>query len=264
MGGPRTDFTYPRVIEAELRAAGLPAEVRVSARPGALAKESLETWEDEVVPWSPDVVIVHYGQVESIHRVLPSWAEHYVNALHRRPGKLRDLYYRTLVKKVWLGLANGQKWIDARVEPTRLWRRHRVVAAHVERLISRVRNVARPLVLVPDLLQPGPPWANWFPGMGARVDLMNATLDELVDRIADPEVQRFRITDVAAGIDGEPTPDGGHFTPELHQAIGAAMANVIFDWASGQPHLAGPATQDDDVVTPITAHLTAVTKEHVS
>jgi hypothetical protein len=241
MGGPRTDFAYPRVIEAELRAAGLPADVRVEAWPSALTKDALKTWEQEVVPWSPDVVVLHYGHFETIHLLLPSWVERYANALSRRPGKLRDAYYRKVVKKAWLALATGQQYVDRRVDPTMMAHRPRRVAADLERLISRVRNVASPLVLVPDLLPPGGPWANWFPGMGARVEVMNTTLDALVDRIDQPDVRRFRVTDVVGGLslEGEPAPDGGHFTPAVHRAVGRGMAQVILEWSSQQPHLHG-------------------------
>ena len=243
MGGPRTDFAYPRVIEAELRAAGLPAEVRVEAWPSARTKDALKTWEQEVVPWSPDVVVLHYGHFETIHLLLPSWLERYANALSRRPGRLRDRYYRGVVKKVWLTLATGQQFVDRRVDPTIMSRRPRRVAVDLERLISRIRNVASPLVLVPDLLPPGGPWAKWFPGMGSRVEVMNTTLDALVDRIDESDVRRFRVTEVVAGLDlnGEPAPDGGHFTPAVHRAVGGAFAKLILEWAAHQTHLHVPA-----------------------
>ena len=90
MGGPRTDFAYPRVIEAELLAAGQPAEVRVTAAVGQRTKDSLKSWEREVVAWSPDVVVLHCGQYEAIHLFMPWWLERYVNNVARRPGVVRD------------------------------------------------------------------------------------------------------------------------------------------------------------------------------
>jgi hypothetical protein len=43
-GGPRTDFNFGRVVEAELLSTGRPADVRVVGVPSDLAKFSLRTW----------------------------------------------------------------------------------------------------------------------------------------------------------------------------------------------------------------------------
>ena len=75
--------------------------------------------------------------------------------------------------------------------------------------------------------------------MAARVDEMNGMLNELVDRINDPDVRMFSVNDVIAAMDlqGEPTPDGGHFSPAVHREVGRALAGVIQRWAAEQPHL---------------------------
>lgn len=243
MGGPRSDLAYPRVLQAELHAAGQPAEVRVTAIASARTKDALKTWEEEVVPWSPDVIVLHYGHFETIHLMLPSWMERYAHDVGRRPGKVRDTYYGG-VNKVWKSLAVLQQRVDRRVDPTMFAGRPRRVAADLERLIQRVRNVASPLVIIPDLLEPGPPYQNWFPGMGRRIEVMNATLDELVARLDHPDIRRFSVAELVARsrIDGHPTPDGGHYSPAIHQMVGKALAAEILEWASGQPHLsAGPS-----------------------
>ena len=238
MGGPRSDLAYPRVVEAELRAAGVPAEVRVTALGSARTKDAFKTWEQEVVPWSPDVIILHYGHFETIHLLLPDWLERYANSFSRRPGPVREVY-QTAIKKTWKSLAKVQQAADKRVEPTIMAHRPRRVAIDLESLIQRVRNVGSPLVIIPDLLPPGPPYEKWFPGMGARVEVMNETLDDLVARLDNPDIRRFSVTKVVANLDldGEPAPDGGHFTPAVHRAVGQELAQVILDWSEGQPHL---------------------------
>jgi hypothetical protein len=267
MGGPRTDLAYPRVIEAELRAAGIPAEVRVTAAASQRTKDALKTWEQEVVPWSPDVVILHYGHFESMHLFLPSWLERYANAPKRRAGRLHDLYWRKVVKKAWLALATLQQSLDRHVDPRARWRRPKGVAADLERVIGRIRSAASPLVLVPDLLDPGRRWTEWFPAMEARVEVMNKTLDDLVTRIDERDVRRFRVTDVVAGmdLDGEPAPDGGHYSPAVHRAVGQAFAHVIQEWAAHQPHLRPVTADTPTAVTPLfTEPSVARPKEHVS
>lgn len=239
MGGPRSDLAYPRVIEAELHAAGQPAEVRVTAKGSARTKDAIKTWEEEVVAWSPDVIVLHYGHFETVHLMLPSWMEHYANNRSRRPGAVRELYYGGVVKKAWKALATVQQFADQRVDPTIFAHRPRRVAADLECLITRVRSVASPLVIIPDLLQPGPPYAKWFPGMGPRIEVMNATLDALVARLDHRDIRRFPVAKLVAelDLDGEPTPDGGHYTPTVHRAVGEGLARVILEWAADQPHL---------------------------
>ncbi len=71
---------------------------------------------------------------------------------------------------------------------------------------------------------------------------------DLVQRRDDPNLRMFDTDAAAASLgydeDEDLTPDGGHFTPELHRAVGEAMAAVILEWAALQPHLAATARRD--------------------
>jgi hypothetical protein len=259
MGGPRSDLAYPRVVEAELRGSGQPAQVRVTAAVGQRAKDSLATWERDVVTWSPDVIVLHYGQYEAVHLLVPSWIERCANRVTRRPGRLRDAVHRHAVRKAYLGLVLVQTHVD-RLVPERWWaRRARRIAADLERLVEHVRTVASPLVLIADQLHPEPAWAVPFPGMASRVDHLNAALRGLVDRIDHPDVRLLTISEVVAGLDGdEPrSPDGGHFAPHVHRAVGQALAGVIREWCGSQPHLAASPS-------PSAPHLTAVVTQLVT
>jgi lysophospholipase L1-like esterase len=237
MGGPRADLAYPRVVEATLRAAGVPALVRVSALPADRARRALRTWESEGLGWAPDVVVLHYGHADCVHLFLPRWLERHANNPHRRPGRVRDAYRRLLLRPVWKGLANLQMWSDGTLDATRQTRRHRRVAAEVREVIRHSRTACAPLVLVPTIHQPGAPWRRWFPGAGARMRTMNETLTALVRDIGDPDVRIFPLAELVDGLavdGGEPSPDGGHFTPAVHQAVGQAMAEAILEWMGPQ------------------------------
>src|SRR5690242_14845948 len=98
MGGPRSDLAYPRALEAELYAAGRPADVRVEALPAVTTKRALRSWEHEVVPFSPDVVVLHLGQMDMVHHVLPGWLEQHAHSLRTRPGAVREKYRFVLNK----------------------------------------------------------------------------------------------------------------------------------------------------------------------
>lgn len=240
MGGPRSDFAWPRVIEAELYAAGYPAEVRCTAMPSEPTRFGIRTWQQEVLAWSPDVIILHYGHQETIHVFLPRVLERHANSLKTRPHAGRAAYRKYVTKPVWRFLAHAQSQVDQRVPPNLLSFKRKRVAADLERYISRVRTVASPLVLVPEIPPPGRAYDRWFPGMRARCEAMNETLHQLVDSIGSPDVRMFGTNAVIGPLvpEGEDAaPDGGHLTPPLHHAVGTALAQVILEWAKDQPHL---------------------------
>jgi lysophospholipase L1-like esterase len=254
-GGPRADVAYPRVVEAALWASGQPARVRVSALQAHRPRHGLRAWPRDVECWCPDVVVLHYGQADSVHRVLPRWLERHANSTRGRPGALRQAYRRAVLRPTWLALIKLQTrldvtpdaTVDATPDATKVTRRQRQVTAELARLIDLTRSAASsppPLVLVPTLVRPGPPWQRWFPGAAARMATLNGTFAEVVRQVDDPDVRTFPLAELVEQVvpEGEePTPDGGHFTPLVHHAIGVAMAQLILEWVDRQPRPAAGA-----------------------
>ena len=210
----------------------------MTADVGAQTRTARKTWEREVVTWSPDVVVLHYGQYEAIHPLIPWRLERYINDLTRRPAQVRDALHQNVSRKAYIALVLAQQRLDKHLHEHLGNYRFRRMPADLESLIRRIRNIANPLVLIPDQVRPGPLWARPFPGMAARVDQMNEMLIELVDRIGEPDVRLFSVNAVIETMrDDDPTPDGGHFSPPVHREVGRAMAAVIEEWAARQPHL---------------------------
>jgi hypothetical protein len=210
----------------------------VSALQANRTRHGLATWEREVDPWDPDVVVLHYGQADMVHLFLPRWLERHANSLRRRPGRVRDTYRKVVLRPIWLALARVQTRLDARFDAGKLSRRQRLVTAELAQMVELSRTAPSPLVLVPTLLRPGPPWQKWFPGATARMETLNRTFAEVVREAADPDVRTFPLAAVVEDLipEGyEPTPDGGHFTPPIHHAIGAAMAREILAWVDSRP-----------------------------
>jgi hypothetical protein len=240
MSGPRSDMAWPRVVEEQLYAAGYPAEVRCTAMPAERTRQAIRTWQEEVLAWSPDVIWLNYGQMECVHLFLPRWFERHANSVKGRPMKGRMFYRKRILRPVWTTLASLQRAIDARVPPNMLSYKRRRVYADLQRYIERVRTVASPLVLIPDIIPPGKPYQKWFPGEAARCEAMTETLRQLVADLDEPDIRMFESQAVinpllAPGEDAHP--DGGHLTPPLHRAMGEAVADVIIEWASHQTHL---------------------------
>jgi lysophospholipase L1-like esterase len=236
---PRHVLAYPRALEAALYAAGRPALVRSPAVSSELTGTALRVWEREVMAWSPDVVVLNYGVYESIHFLLPRWLERHANSLRRRPGRLRETYRKRVLRPVWVALAQLQSRLDRALPPT-LRHRERAVVRDLARVVERARSVGRPLVLVLDVLPPNAHGANWFPGMAARVAAMNGALARFVESTGDPDVRLVRLGPIAGSTAGDPVPDGFHFSPALHAALGATLAATIGEWAEDQPHLQTP------------------------
>jgi hypothetical protein len=241
MGGPRTDFAFPRAIESELLAAGHPAHVKAVTVPSELGRATLRNWEREVLGWSPDVIIMTYGQYEAVHLFLPRWLERHANSLKARPGPIRRLYRKRILRPTWMALAHLQCWLDKKIDPNILSWRPRRLAADLRQLITQLQKVGSPLVYVMEVPPPASRRDIWFPGMGARIDVYNRLNREMVDSIGRDNVRFFRtselITKYAEGDLDRAIPDGFHFSPEMHRAVGREFAREILDWAATQPHL---------------------------
>ena len=242
MSGPRSDFAWPRVIEAEAVAAGWPVEVRCTATPAELTKAAWRRWPVDVLAWSPDVIVLDYPRMETVHLFVPRWFERHANSLYARPFPVQTVYRRKLIKPFYRALLRLQQEAD-RVLPATgtvsMWRLRRGMA-DLEALIARMRTVATPLILLPEIPPFGKVYEKWFPGANERVAVANEALVDLVRRLDHPDI-RFvplaQLWDPLLAEGGEPCPDGGHFTPELHRGFGQELARVILGWAEDQEHL---------------------------
>ena len=236
MGGPRDDLTFPRAIEAELLAGGRPARVETSSMTSERTATILSTWQREVLNLSPDVVVLVYGHYETIHLFLPRWLERHANSLKARPRRLTSLYRRRL-----------QARLDTVLDPTVRRGRPRQVAADLEQYVTHVRTVGSPLVYVFELLPPTEKFRSWFPGMTRRIEVMNSTLSDLVERLDDDDVRYFRVAPLVDRVaDGDlerAIPDGFHSSPAMHREIGVELAREIEAWARTQTHLADGANR---------------------
>ena len=241
MDGPRSEMTFPRATEAALHARGRRAEVRNAAVLAAPNHFMFRNWERDVVHWSPDVVIIEAGRYEALHLFLPRWLERHANRLDRRPGPIRNLYFRGVVRIFWRAMVALQQRVDVLFKPT-LPGRARRATRNLERYLVLVRHIANPLVIILEIFPPtGNKGAKYFPGMAGRVAEVNRWNRELVDRIGHPDVRYLEIMPIARQLVGDDlaaaSGDGFHFSPELHAAIGDELASIIGEWAKAHPQL---------------------------
>lgn len=240
MSGPRTDMTFPRVMEQQLLAGGRAAEVRNTGRLGWPTRDLFKTWEEDIVAWSPDIVILTVGHYESLHVILPRWLERGANTVNRRPGLLRHLYYRRFLRATARGVLILQRAIDR--PGVKVKRRMRRALTDIDAYIKMTQQVGSPLILLTEVHPPSAAKRDWFGGWTERVGRLNEDLRRLA---ADRSNVRFvEITDLMDRFDpGDPEQlwaDGIHFSAAFHRAIGEKFAGIAEDWARTQPHLAQP------------------------
>lgn len=244
MNGPRSDMTFPRVMEQELLAHGRPAQVWNAGVLGWPTRALFETraWDEEIVAWSPDVVILAVGHYESLHTILPRWLERGANTVNRRPGMLRFLYYRRFLRALARMVLLLQKRIDRPSVTSK--RRMRRVLVDTAAYVKMVQQVGSPLVLLMEIHPPSGIKREWYGGWTERVRVLNDGLRKLAADIDRPNVRFVEITDLVEQFDPAERDhlwtDGIHFTPPFHRAIGERFAAIAEEWASTQPHLAQP------------------------
>lgn len=241
MGGPRSDFSYPRVIEDDLLAHGRPVTMRNTGILGEPVRDWFPPWEEDLLQFSPDVLVLSAGHYEAVHLFLPHRFERHANLFATRGGRLNKLYRKLFLRPLWTLIVTLQAKLDTLL-PTGVRRgRIRRAVADLEAYVRHARQIGSPLVLVMELLRPAERQSKWFPGMTGRLDLANALVREVVERFDHPDVRFFSTSEIAQKHYGDDlqsaTPDGFHLTPELHRAVGEELARQIREWADGQPHL---------------------------
>jgi hypothetical protein len=241
MGGPRTDFGFPRAMEQALLQDGRPVELRTISVPSERTKTAVRRWEREMIGFSPDVIVLVYGHYETIHLFLPWWLERHANSRVVPPRRWSTFYRKRLLWPIWMTLAKLQARLDTALDPTIRSGRPKKVVADLEKIVTHTQELHSPLVLLWQYNPPATRYRSWFPGMARRIEVMNQAIADMVARINLPNVRVFD----AAGLvdkysDGDldvATPDGFHYSPDLHRRLGEDLAHEIAEWADTQPHL---------------------------
>ncbi len=241
MGGPRTDFAFPRALEAELLANGRPATILNTAVLGEPMRKWFPDWEKEILQFSPDVLLLSACHYECVHLFLPQWFERHANHYATRGGRIAATYRKRFLRPLWTLLVILQGKIDTRLPARARNGRKKRAVADLAAYIKHAQQVGHPLILVQELLRPAARQSSWFPGMTGRVEATNKAMKELVEGLDLPNVRWFSMSEISGRLYGDDlqaaTPDGFHYTPELHRAIGEELASEILKWAETQPHL---------------------------
>lgn len=225
----REDGTYPEVLERRLRAAGLDAAVANEARLFELVHEGARRYGADVAPKHPDVLVLGYGCLELQPNVLPTSLNRALSTSVLGGRGLRRVWHRGVRPHAWPAARAWQRWASARVG-TRTWRLHpdRYVAELAA--LVRIARSTRALVLLTDIIEPGPRIEHFMPGSGRRWERLQADLAAFVRTYDDPDVRLVEVSAIAAAMPHAGTADGLHLTAEAHAAVADRIAKEIIDF----------------------------------
>ncbi|MFZ0667579.1 MAG: SGNH/GDSL hydrolase family protein [Acidimicrobiales bacterium] len=231
-----------------LESLGLPAEVRNAGVEAQRVNRALCDWDGEVEQWSPDVVILNYGQYECMPGLLPHWLERHATGWHHHSGPVRDRYRIKVLTPIWRKLVRYQMMADQYVHSGPFRASPQRTVTELARFVEQLKTVSSPLVIVMDTWPIGPRWERWFPGMQRRVVVMRKTIERWIESAEDPEIRLFPLSEIVSRHDPEESmPDGVHFSAGLHREIAEELARAILPWAATQPHLRRPGMKLDFV-----------------
>jgi lysophospholipase L1-like esterase len=203
-------------------------EVRSAARWYQLVTHALDYYEPYVRAWSPDVLIVQYGVNEAVPKAFPM-------ALHKHLFTWKEhtpwrRYKWALRRRVWPPLRRYQQ-VFSRVVGQRSYRVPlRRYADELQYLVELARKETACLVLVLDVLPPGPTVEHWIPGMHARRDAINTTMRDVVRTVDDRAVRFIDTSAGVAALGGHGLPDGIHLSNAGHRIVAELLVREITAW----------------------------------
>jgi lysophospholipase L1-like esterase len=225
-----TEATYPEHLERRLRAGGLDVTVRNDSRLFGLLTDGYRHYQLDVVPWAPDVLVVHFGIIELQPNVVPTFLNRHFTTQHTGGKGLVGLYRRRVMGRLWPPLRRYQRRAATVVGPDRSFR---LPPAHFEAELRRLIQQARSqqvLVLVCDINPPGARLEHFLPGIRERWRRYQAILEQVVADAADDDVRLVRVSKVVEGHEDEALPDGLHFTATGHADVARLLSDEVEPW----------------------------------
>lgn len=227
------DGPYAEVLRDLLTEAGQPVVLHNEARWFDFAVHALRRYEATVRPGVPDVVVLQFGLNESQPWLLPVPVVRHFVTRHTTITRTARAYREHVAPPVWKRVRAYRRWAAAKVG-TRTWQTtpERFEGA-MRALVRAVRYESRPLVLVLDVNAPGGVVAHFLPGMPERHAVVQEVLRRVVAGADSPEVQLVEVSRTTDEL-GEQValPDGMHWSPAGHAAVGRLLAEHVARWLS--------------------------------
>jgi lysophospholipase L1-like esterase len=231
----REEGTFPERLQQLLDAQGLDVEVRNESRLFDMLPGGWRRFQEQLVPWAPDVLVVNYGVIEMQPNVLPTWLNRHLTTETVGGKGPVALYKRRVVPVLWPPARTYQQAASHRAG-TRTWRLPPGrLAAELRRLIEVARQ-EQMLVVVNDVHEPGDRMRHFVPGIERRHAILQEVLADVVDGFADPDVRLLPVSQVSAKLgQAAGLPDGLHLSSAGHLGVAELLADEIGPWLASLP-----------------------------
>jgi lysophospholipase L1-like esterase len=229
-----SEATYPEHLQRLLRADGLDVSVRNDSKLFGRITEGYRRFQEDVIPWAPDVLVVHFGIIELQPNVVPTAVNRHFTTQDRGGKGVKGLYRRRLKPRLWPPLRKFQRRASGIVGPRHSFR---LAPAHFEAELRRLISVARSqqmLVLVCDINPPGPRLQHFLPGVNERYARFQSIIERVVAQADDDDVQLVPVSKVVRGGGDEAMPDGLHFTASGHLEVARMLETFVAPWLQRQ------------------------------
>lgn len=227
---------FPRLLEVELRAAGLAVEVRSWARWSATIVDGHRLFEEEVLSFGPQQVVLCFGINECCPRMLPRSLWTLLNQTDPTRGSLG----RALARWASGALARVTPGV-IRTLGLRGWMAPETFGALVDQLIRRVDKELKARVFVLGVTEPSDRVERALPGAKQGAHRFNEMLRVVTSRHS--ELCTFVDVSglVAAGHDAF-APDGIHWNLQGHRQVAGLLTDLLRRTVPSKPR---SATRED-------------------
>jgi lysophospholipase L1-like esterase len=227
----RTDGVYAEQLARRLRARGIAVDFKVEARRFGFITDAWNQYESVIRNRFPDVVIVHYGSNEYHPHVFPIPVLRHLFKRHETITPAQRWYRREVVSRI-LAVVRRYRRATSHVLALHTWHvrptRFRSILA---KIIEMCRAESRSLVLVMDVDRPSALLENLLPGVGARREVYQGVLEDLVPAFDDEDIRLCRVSELVAEQNRvKPSADGAHYSAELHDRVAALLESEILSW----------------------------------
>lgn len=230
----RSEGTYVEVLADVLSGQGVPTVPHLVSQWFGFLVRQVRDYERTVRVHAPDVVVVQFGLNEYQPWLLPIPVIRHLMVKNQAATRTARSYRRLVAPRLWT-VTRGYRRRLAGPVGQRTWQTTpRRFGRTLEQFLRNVHRETRALVLVLDLDAPDDRLEHFLPGMRARHGVFQQVLTDAVAAVSDPDVRLVRVSELTASLGSAALPDGMHYSPATHEAVGRLLAEEVLTWLAAR------------------------------
>jgi lysophospholipase L1-like esterase len=235
----RSEGSYVEVLADVLSGEGVPTVPHLVSQWFSFLVKQVRDYERTVRVHAPDVIVVQFGLNEYQPWLLPIPAIRHLMITNQAVTRTARTYRRLVAPRLWTAVREYRRHASGPVGQRTWQTTPRRFGRTLEQFLRNVRREGKPLVLVLDLDAPDDRLEHFLPGMRGRHAVFQEVLTHAVANLADPEVRLVRVSAITAALGAGALPDGMHYSPATHEAVGRALAEEVLTWLKARACVGG-------------------------